>query len=184
MLRITQRRCLGVDRIRLLADIRIAKDAKALGIRRHDAVFDSVVDHLHEMPRAVWAAVKIALLGSSAELFTTRCAWNFAFARREGRENWIEPLYDFVFASDHHAIAALKAPHATAGSYIYIMDALGAKLCCSANVVHVIRVAAVDDDVVAFQMGKQILDGRVHDGRRHHQPDCSWPCEILHHLPE
>src|SRR5437660_765420 len=40
-----------------LADVRAAQDREALGICRHDPVFDSVVNHLYEMTGTIRATV-------------------------------------------------------------------------------------------------------------------------------
>src|SRR5206468_10928487 len=142
MLGIAQRSRLGVYRILLLADIRVAQDAKSFRISGHDSIFDSVMNHFHKMPRAVRAAVKISLLAGSAELFASGGSRNLATPRRERAENGIEPLYDVIFAPDHHAVAALQAPPPATGSYIYLMYAFAAQFIGAANVVNVIGIAA------------------------------------------
>src|SRR5205823_3123421 len=45
---VAQGRRLGVDLVRLLADIGVAQDGQPLGVGGHNAVFDPVVDHLDE----------------------------------------------------------------------------------------------------------------------------------------
>ena len=63
---IAQRRRLGVDGVRLLADVGGAQDVHALGVGGHEAVLDAVVHHLDEVPGAVRPAVQVALLGGAA----------------------------------------------------------------------------------------------------------------------
>src|SRR5262245_46639829 len=63
VLRIAQRRRLGVDRVLALADIGRAQNAEPLGIGGHDSVLDPVVDHLDEVAGTVRPAVQIAALG-------------------------------------------------------------------------------------------------------------------------
>ena len=50
-------------------------------------------------------------------------------------------------AADHQAVAALQAPDAAAGADIGVVNAARLQLLGAANVVDVIRVAAIDDDV-------------------------------------
>src|SRR5207302_9473833 len=56
--------CLAVS----LSRIRAAQDSRALCVRGHQAVLDSVVDHLDEVASAVGSAVEVAFLGSAANL--------------------------------------------------------------------------------------------------------------------
>ena len=84
---VAQRRRLGVDLVILLADVRRAQDVHAFGIRRHHAVLDAVVDHLHEMAGAVRAAMEVALLGRSARLFASGGAVDVADTGRQSGED-------------------------------------------------------------------------------------------------
>ena len=59
-----QRRGLGIDGVLALADVGVAQDVQAFGIRRHDAVLDAVVDHLDEVAGTVRPAVQETLLGA------------------------------------------------------------------------------------------------------------------------
>ena len=74
-------------------------------------------------------------------------------------------------AADHHAIAALQPPDAAAGADVDVVDAVARQLLGSADVVDVVGIAAVDDDVAAFEMRREIGDRLVDHGGRHHQPD-------------
>ena len=76
-------------------------------------------------------------------------ARNIAAAWRKRAEDRVEMLHDIALAADHHAIAALQAPHAAAGADIDVMDPLGVQLLGAANVVDVIGIAAVNQDVAA-----------------------------------
>jgi hypothetical protein len=42
----------------LLPDVRVTQYSQSVRIRRHYAVLDAVMDHLHEVPRAVRAACR------------------------------------------------------------------------------------------------------------------------------
>ena len=110
MLRIAQRRGLGIDLMCALAYVCALENAETFGIGGHEAVLDSVVHHLDEVTGAIWAAVQITLLCRTADLIPPGCAWDVARARRERSKNWIEMLHDFLFATDHHAVTAFKAP--------------------------------------------------------------------------
>jgi hypothetical protein len=57
----------------LAADIGVAQDIETLGVGGHQAVFNTVVYHLHEVSRARTTAVKIAVLGSAACFGPIRC---------------------------------------------------------------------------------------------------------------
>ena len=81
MLGIAQRRRLGVDLVRLLADVGGAQDAQALGIGGHDAVLDAVVHHLDEVTGTIRAAVQVALLGGAADFLAPGRARDIADAR-------------------------------------------------------------------------------------------------------
>src|ERR1039458_1312593 len=56
------------------ASIGMLKDVQPLRVSRHNAVLDSVVDHLNEMASATGPAMQIALLSSAAGLIATRRA--------------------------------------------------------------------------------------------------------------
>ena len=92
-------------------------------------------------------------------------------ARRKRREDRIEMLDHLGLAADHHAVAALQAPDAAAGADVDVVDALGGEFLRAADVVDVVGVAAVDEDVAAFEKGSRLAMTAVHDGGRHHEPD-------------
>ena len=46
-----------------VSEAAVAQDVEAFGERLHHAVFDAVMDHLHEVPRARRPRMDIALLG-------------------------------------------------------------------------------------------------------------------------
>src|SRR3984893_1628360 len=119
MLRVAQRRGLGVDHSRLFADVGLAQDSESLGVSRHQAILDTVVDHLDEVAGAVGSTVKIAQLSGAFDLFAPRRRWNVPHARRQAPEDWIETVNYLYFAADHHAVASVQAPHAAAGAHIH-----------------------------------------------------------------
>src|SRR5262249_16922641 len=54
----------------------------------------------------------------------------------------------------------------------------------ASNVIHVVGVAAVDEDVAGLEMRREVGDGLVHDGGRDHQPDRARLIQFLHELCE
>ena len=58
VLGVLERRRLGVGLTLVQPGVGVADDAQPLGVGGHDPVLDAVVDHLHEVARAVRAAVE------------------------------------------------------------------------------------------------------------------------------
>src|SRR5438552_28110 len=83
----------------------------------------------------------------AADLLAPRDARRRLHRRRQRGEDRVEVLDHLRLAADHLAVAALQAPDAAAGADIDIMQALRLQLGGAADVVDVVRVAAVDDDV-------------------------------------
>jgi hypothetical protein len=111
-------------------------------------------------------------------------AFDRADAGGEPGEDRIEMLHHRRLAADHHAEAALEAPHATARPDVDVMDALGRERLRAPEVVDVVRVAAVDHDVARLEQGLEVGDGLVDRRRRHHQPHRARLGELLHEVPE
>src|SRR5262245_46975941 len=152
MLRVAEGRRFGVHFVGALANVGAAKDAKTFGVRCHHPIFDAVVHHFDEMSGAACPAMEIALLGRTAHLLAPRCAGDFADSRSQRFENWNDALYGIAWAADHPAVAALRTPYATASSHVHVMDLLLGELLGAANVVHIVRVAAIDQDVAWLQV--------------------------------
>ena len=85
-------------------------------------------------------------------------------------EDRAESLDDLLLAADHQAEAALEAPDAAARADVHVVDPLVPERARVADVVVVVRVAAVDDRVAGLQHLGQRLDRLVGDltGRHHH----------------
>ena len=171
MFGIAQRRGFGIDRRGFLSNVGGVENIKSFRIRSHHAVFDAVMHHFDEMPGAIGPAVQIALFGGAVNFFATRRAFYVAAPRRQRREQRIEVLHDIGVAADHHAIAAFQPPNAAAGADVDEMNVPGFELLRPANIVNVIRVAAVDQNVAGFKMRQQIGDDAIHGSGRYHQPD-------------
>ncbi len=123
------------------------QNIQAFGIGRHDAVLNSVVNHLHEMAAAHRSAMQVAILGRAADFFAARRAIDISAPGRQRLEDRIQMFHDVGFAADHQAVPALQAPYAAAGSDIGVVNAFGLQLLGAPNIVDVIGVAAIDDDV-------------------------------------
>ena len=54
---------------------------------------------------------------------------------------------------------ALQAPDAAARPHVHVMDPLRRQLLGAPDVVHIVRVAAVEEDVAGLEMGQEIRDG-------------------------
>ena len=122
MVRIAKRRRLGVARVHVLADIRVAKHTQPFGIGGHDAVFDAIVDHLDEMPCAIGTAVQVTEFSRAANLLAAGRARDITATGCQRGEDRIEMLHDRLIAADHHAVAALESPDAAAGADVDVLN--------------------------------------------------------------
>src|SRR5262249_6616446 len=95
---------------------------KTFGIRLHQSVFNSVVDHLDEVPGAGRPAIEITLLSRAACFLPPRGERDIANARRKRLEDRIEVLNRVFWSADHHAVAAIDTPDAAAGADINVVD--------------------------------------------------------------
>src|SRR5260221_581972 len=162
------------------AGVGVFQNVEAFGVRRHQAVFNSVVNHLYEVACTVRTAMQIAFFGGAGGLFAAWCAVDVAAAGRQRFENRVEVFHHFVFAADHLAVAALQSPHAAAGANIDVVNALGLQLFGAANVVDVVGVAAVDQNVASGEFRDQFTDRSIDHGRGNHQPDGARLLQFLH----
>src|SRR5262250_2063300 len=99
------------------------------------------------MSGADGTCMDVALLDTQVAAAPAGRSRNVAHARREAREDRIEPIDHGRLAADHHAIAALDAPDAAGGPDIEIVDAALLQRLAAAHVVLPEGVAAIDDDV-------------------------------------
>jgi len=86
-------------------------------------------------------------------------------------EDWIEMLDDLLLATDHLAIATLETPDTTARPYIRRSATIRAEFFRAANVIDVVRVAAVDYDVARFRAFPPAPSAWCPRRRQAHQPD-------------
>src|SRR5208282_500842 len=116
----------------------VAQDVEALGIGLHQAVFDSVVYHFHEMARSRRAAMEIPFLGRPPYLLASRRARDVTASGRQGLENGIKPPHGFQRAADHKAVTPVNPPDASARAHVQIMNAFSRELLRSPHVVFII----------------------------------------------
>src|SRR6266550_4322274 len=160
MLGVTQRRGFSIScDVALLADVGLAQDSQPLRISGHYSVLHSVVHHLDEVAGAIWPAVQVALLGGAIDLVTAGGARNVAHAGGKRSEDWVEALDNFCLAANHHAITSFQTPHTSAGAHIHIVDLPESELLRPPDIVHIIRVAPVDEDVSRFEVRQKVSDG-------------------------
>ena len=124
------------------------ENIKSLGIRRHHAVFNRVVHHLHKVSRAGWPAVQVAVLRRCAvNILTTFRWWHRLFARCKCHEDWFEALNRFFLATNHQAVAALQSKHAAADAAVDVVQSCGFQSRRTCDVVLEERIAAVNNRV-------------------------------------
>ena len=184
MLGIAQRRRFGVNLMLVPANVGVAQNSQPFGIRSHDSILDSVVDHLHEMPGAIRTAKQIALFGGAAGFFSSRRARDVPAAGCQRGKNGIQALDHCRLASNHHAVTALQSPNATAGSDIDVVNSLCCEFLRAPNIVHVIGVAAVNECIARFEQRQKIGNGLVHHRGWNHQPDRTRLIQFLHEVGE
>jgi hypothetical protein len=171
VLGVAQRRCLGIRSALLLADVGMAQDIQPLRISGHHAILNAVVDHLDEVARATGTAVQIAVFGCAAGLLPAgRAGRGIDVGGKSGKDG-INALDDGIIAADHQAVSSLRPPDPTAGACVHIVNAFRLKLGRAADVIVVVRVAAIDDHVVGFEERNDGLQRRIDHSGRYHHPD-------------
>src|SRR5439155_1465836 len=170
---------LGIRGARPLPHVRVAENVEPLGVGRHEAVLDAVMDHLHEVAGAVRATVQVTLLRRPAPLLATGGARHVPRAGRQRREERVEMTHDVRLAADHEAVAALETEHAAARAAVHVVGPAAGEPGRAVDVVTVEGVPAVDDDVAALEAWDERLGRRVDAARRYHEPDDPWLRELL-----
>src|SRR5262249_61868722 len=100
---------------------------------------------------AARAAVEVSLLGGALALRAPRGARRLADPRGQRSEDRVEALPPRRLAADHETEAALEPPDPAARAHVHVVEAARAELVGAPDVVVVVRVAAVDDHVVALE---------------------------------
>src|SRR5262249_5646813 len=123
MFRLAQRRGLGVVGAPLPPGTGVLQDVEPLGVSGHQAVLDSVVDHLHEVTGAGGPAVDIAGLAGPRPPRGGARPRPGPTTGRQRLENRTEMTAPPLRPADHQAVAALEAPHTAAGADVDVIDA-------------------------------------------------------------
>src|SRR5215469_3430608 len=145
------------------AFVGVLEDVEALGERGHHAVLDSVVHHFDEVAGAGGPAMEKAFFGGGGgSLVPAHGADDGAAAGCERAEDGMQPLDRFGVAADHEAVAALESPYASADAGIEVMEAAGLQFLGAANIVGVIRIAAVNDGIVGGEQHSELLECGIH----------------------
>src|SRR6185437_6299635 len=175
---------LGIDFNFLRAGIGVMQDVQALGISRHDAVLDSVVDHLDEMTGSARSAMQISLLGRAVSLIATGCSGRGSDPGSKGGEDWLETLDHVWFAANHQTISVFRTPDPAAGPNIDIVDTLRLEFARAANVVDVVGIASVNDGVAGLHAASKFVQSLIDDSGRHHQPSSTRRLQLGHEVIE
>ena len=181
---IAERRGLGIRLAMGFSGVGVLKNVEPFRVGGHQAVFDAVVHHLHEMSGPGRAAVEIALFSSSANFFASRSAIGVSAAGGQRFEDRIKEFDNVRFAANHLAVATLEAPDTAARAHVAIMNLLGRKLFGATDVVDVVGVSAVDHDVARFQLAGKIVERRIDDRCGHHQPNRARLLQFLDEIVE
>ena len=102
--------------------------------------------------------------------------------RRQRPEDGIEVAHGARLAADHLAETALQPMDATAGPHVHVADAPTFERPGPANVVTVVRIAAVDDDIAVLHGRRQVFHDRIDRGRGHHDPGGAWLGKLRHEI--
>ena len=79
-------------------------------------------------------------------------------------------LHRLFWSANHETVAALQAPDAATGADIEIVNALGVEFFSPAYVVDVVRVPAIDHDIILLETGSKVAERPVDHCRWHHHP--------------
>src|SRR5580692_1086017 len=162
----------------------MVQDVQPLGVGGHDAVLHAVVHHLHKVTRTARPAMEISLFRSAAYLVSPRGTRNIADTGSDGFEDRVQVLDSIGGPSDHETVAPLQSPDTATGSDVHILDPLGREFSAAANVIDVIRIAAIDQNVAGLQVWGKLGNRIVHKPSRYHQPNCPWFGKLADHVGE
>ena len=154
----------------MLSYVGMLEDVQAFGVCSHQAVLDSIVDHLHEMSCSGRATMQIAIFGSATATLPTGCAWRIAAPRGQRAKDRVESLDNSFGTTNHHAVTTFQTPHATAGAHIHVIDSLFRHPLEAMNVVDVVGIPAINNDITLSQMRREIIQRAIHESGGNHQP--------------
>ncbi|MNG82637.1 hypothetical protein D3C79_413460 [compost metagenome] len=115
--------------------------------------------HFHVVPGTGWAGVDVAVFGTLVLAAAAMGTRDVTHARGQRLEQRLQALEHVLFATDHHAVATVQAPHTARGADIQVMQPALGQLGGAAHVVLVEGVAAIDDRIARLQQFGQLGDG-------------------------
>ena len=182
-LRLLQGSRFGVGILVAGTGVGIVKDVQSFRQGGHHAVLDPVMDHLYEVASSTGTAVQVALLGGA------RCSPASRGSRRRVHsggyrgEDRLQVGVSMIISADHQAVATLQPEHPSAGAAVDQLNPALGEVLCSADVIPVVGVAAINDDVALLHLVGQLGDGGVGDvaGWNHH-PGCPGRGQLGHEL--
>src|SRR5215469_15490332 len=125
------------------------------GVGLHQAVLDTVVNHLQVVTGTMPADVGIA-----------------AF-RGEGKEDRLEAFVHLRLAAYHEAVAVLETPDTAARADVDVVNAAGFELGRAARIIVEVAIAAIDQNVAGFELRGEALKSAFGSlAGRNHYPDC------------
>ena len=136
------------------------------------------------MPRTVGPAVQVAPLGGAVAVIPARGGLDPSLTGGDGGPDRIQTPDGDILAPDHQAVAAFETPHPATGPAVDVVDPLGGQLLGTMEIVAVVRVAAVDHDVIGIEQFGQLVDGALHVPGRDHDPHGPRRPEGRHELLE
>ena len=108
------------------------------------------------------------------DLLPSRCARRRLDARGEGREDRGETLDGRFVTADHQAVSTVHPPDSAARADVHIVNAFQFQFGVAADVIVVVRVAAVDDHVVTCEERDKAIERLIDHRCRHHHPNGAW----------
>ncbi len=166
------------------ADAGLVQDGHPLGEGAHHPVFDAVVDHLHEVPGPVRPAVQVALFGLGRCTGAARRARCRRQPRSDRGEQRLEAGHDVTLTSDHQAETAFQPEDPPRGADVDVVDAPAGELGGPVHIVAVVGVAAIEDDVVGFEVFSEREHGLAGDPGGEHHPGRAGDGELRRELRE
>src|SRR5258708_3729137 len=115
-------------------------------------------------PESETRPLKCERFGSSARLAAVRSSSHDVttlprrHTGRKRREDAVEMLHCARLAANHHAVASLQTPHTAAGAYVHVVNPFRRQFLRAANIIHIVGVAAINQDVSRFKMRNKVGD--------------------------
>ena len=89
-----------------------------------------------------------------------------------------------LFAANHQAVPAIGTPDPAASPGIDIVNTLGLEFARATNIVHVVRIAAVNDGVAGLHVRGKIVQSLIDRGCGDHQPGSTRRLQFGHEILE